>query len=192
MTPHSQYVQRLEDRLGQFKKSEWVHINIGRGEIVTVAAVLIVAALKDLSQLISGYWLLVPIAAFAALAVWHERTLRVRNRAQAAVAFYQKGLARLEDRWAGTGDLGDRFLQAQHPYAADLDIFGRGSLFSSCRSRALRGARSAWPSGCCQRRRLATFASASRWWPSCATMWTCASNVRSSATNSDRASRRIC
>jgi hypothetical protein len=36
---------------------------------------------------------------------------------------------RLEDCWSGTGEFGDRFLDAQHPYADDLDILGRGSLF---------------------------------------------------------------
>ena len=45
------------------------------------------------------------------------------------VAFYDRGLARLEDRWIGTGETGERFLTDDHLYAADLDLFGRGSLF---------------------------------------------------------------
>jgi hypothetical protein len=40
---------------------------------------------------------------------------------------------------------------------------------SSCASRALRWAKSAWRSGCCQRRRLMTSASGRPRWPSCAT-----------------------
>src|SRR5262249_28450826 len=46
-----------------------------------------------------------------------------------AVAFYEKGLARIEDRWIGTGDPGRAFFDEAHQYAVDLDIFGKGSLF---------------------------------------------------------------
>jgi hypothetical protein len=35
----------------------------------------------------------------------------------------------MDDRWAGTGTFGDAYAVADHPYAADLDLFGKGSLF---------------------------------------------------------------
>src|SRR5262249_13726544 len=47
---------------------------------------------------------------------------------------------RLEDRWTGSGEPGDRFLDPEHPNAADLDLFGRGSLFELlCTARTLTG-----------------------------------------------------
>jgi DNA mismatch repair ATPase MutS len=54
------------------------------------------------------------------------------------VAFYEQGLARLTDAWAGTGETGDRFLAADHPYATDLDLFGRGSLFELLTTARIR------------------------------------------------------
>ena len=42
---------------------------------------------------------------------------------------YKRGIARIEDRWAGTGQTGDRFRDPEHVYAGDLDLFGRGCLF---------------------------------------------------------------
>src|SRR5262249_27814810 len=33
------------------------------------------------------------------------------------------------ERWMGTGEPGARFLEEAHPYAPDLDLFGKGSLF---------------------------------------------------------------
>ena len=39
------------------------------------------------------------------------------------------GIARLEDRWAGSGATGDEFKDPLHLYADDLDILGDGSLF---------------------------------------------------------------
>jgi hypothetical protein len=77
----------------------------------------------------SGYWLAVPIVAFTVLVKLHERTTRARVAAERAVAFYTRGLARLEDRWIGTGETGERFRDDGHLYANDLDLFGPGSLF---------------------------------------------------------------
>jgi hypothetical protein len=78
---------------------------------------------------ISLWWLLVPALGFVWLARNHARVLRAREMAGRAIAFYERGLARLEDRWAGTGEPGERFRDDNHPYANDLDLFGRGSLF---------------------------------------------------------------
>jgi hypothetical protein len=47
-------------------------------------------------------------------------------------------LARIEDRWAGSGESGERFNDPHHVYAADLDLFGNASLFqllSTARTR---------------------------------------------------------
>jgi hypothetical protein len=78
---------------------------------------------------VSLWWLLVPLTAFASLARSHARVLRAREMAARAIAFYERGLARLEDRWIGGGEPGDRFRDDDHPYANDLDLFGKGSLF---------------------------------------------------------------
>jgi hypothetical protein len=74
-------------------------------------------------------WLLVPSLAFVVAAIVHAFVLNARDRAARAVTFYERGLRRLNDEWIGTGETGDRFRSDHHPYADDLDIFGRGSLF---------------------------------------------------------------
>ena len=74
-------------------------------------------------------WLIVPALLFAAVAIRHALVLNARDRAARAVDFYQRGLRRLDDTWPGTGETGERFRSEHHPYAEDLDLFGRGSLF---------------------------------------------------------------
>lgn len=69
------------------------------------------------------------ILAFVGVAFAHARALNERDRAIRAATFYARGLTRLEDRWQGTGDTGERFRRADHLYADDLDLFGEGSLF---------------------------------------------------------------
>lgn len=74
-------------------------------------------------------WLAVPILIFIPLAFYHGRILNARDRAARAAAFFERGLARLEERWQGTGSTGERFRDPSHLYADDLDLFGRGSVF---------------------------------------------------------------
>jgi hypothetical protein len=51
-------------------------------------------------------------------------------------------LARLEGRWAGTGRTGEHFLDQSHPYARDLDLFGKAGLFELlCTARTSAGER---------------------------------------------------
>ena len=72
---------------------------------------------------------LIPAAVFLVLAIVHERVLTRIRTLKSVIAFYERGLARLEDRWIGTGEGGARFIHDSHPYGRDLDLFGKGSLF---------------------------------------------------------------
>ncbi len=86
--------------------------------------------------------LALPLIAFAALVVAHEWTARAAHRAAAAVRFYEDGIARIEDRWAGRGLTGEDFRPANHVYAEDLDLFGPASLFELlCTARTRAGER---------------------------------------------------
>ena len=84
--------------------------------------------------------LLVPVTAFAVLAVLHSRLIRRVTACSRAISFYEQGLARLDGSWAGSGVTGERFLEPSHPCARDLDLFGRASLFELlCTARTRAG-----------------------------------------------------
>jgi hypothetical protein len=108
---------------------------------LTLAALTVAVAWAGLwRQLLSAWWLALPIAAFGAAVLWHRRLRTARAQAERAADFYRRGIARLEDRWAGSGVQGGRFNDPQHLYAADLDLFGRGSLFELlCTARTRMG-----------------------------------------------------
>jgi len=74
-------------------------------------------------------WLLAPLGVFVGLIIGHARSARRLDRARKAVAWYDRSLDRLDHRWEGVGVSGERYLDDDHPYANDLDIFGHGSLF---------------------------------------------------------------
>ncbi len=88
-----------------------------------------------------------PGLCFLVLIVWHERVIRARHDVVRAIAHYERGLARIEDRWIGTGEPGTRFQDEHHPYAVDLDLFGPGSIFellSTARTRDGEAALAGW------------------------------------------------
>ena len=55
--------------------------------------------------------------------------MRALERRRRAVRYFERGLARLDGEWAGRGETGERYLDPAHPYAQDLDLFGKGSVF---------------------------------------------------------------
>lgn len=91
-----------------------------------IAVVLLVRFVHELH---GARLVLIPIVLIVVLAVVHERVLTRIRVIKAHMAFYERGLARLEGRWQGTGESGERFIHEAHPYARDLDLFGKGSLF---------------------------------------------------------------
>ena len=85
-------------------------------------------------------WLLVPTMAFIGLVVYHQRVRGWQARAQRAVEFYRTGLERIRDLWHGSGPVGGQFDVQHHIYAADLDLFGKDSLYQMlCAARTQMG-----------------------------------------------------
>lgn len=133
-----EYARRLKDRKFRQAQRELLHIRAGNVRLVLALIFLGMAWESFKEAAFSPWWLLLPVIGFLATAAYHSRILRERDLAQRAVAFYQSGTARIEDRWPGTGRTGERFSDPHHVYAADLDLFGRGSLFellSTARTR---------------------------------------------------------
>ena len=127
--PKAEYSKRLESYLQIAAAKNRVHIQIGNLKLAVVAAGLIVVWLSLGRREFSSEWLWVPVASYLILAWIHQRVIRARTRAETAAAMYRRGIARIEDRWAGTGQTGERFRDPAHVYADDLDLFGRGCLF---------------------------------------------------------------
>ena len=138
VSPAEEYARRLRERELRAARLERLHVRLGYVRLLLAIAVAVMAWWAFARHALSGWWLLVPIAAFAVVAERHSRILQARIRAQAAAQLYRRGLARIEDRWAGSGQTGERFLDLRHVYAADLDLFGNASLFqllSTARTR---------------------------------------------------------
>ncbi|HWR34444.1 MAG TPA: mismatch repair protein [Clostridia bacterium] len=147
MSPSQEYEQRRKARSKRAEYHERLHIGIGNVRLLLAIAGVAVIWQAFGSHRVSLWWVLLPFFLFVALAYIHSRVLRAHQFALSAVAVYDRGLARIEDRWAGTGQTGERFNDPHHIYAADLDVFGKGSLFellSMARTRMGEGTLANW------------------------------------------------
>lgn len=114
---------------------------IGTWRLILFAVAALLAWLAFGLDRLPGWTVAPPLLGFAALVVAHARIIPARREAERAAAHYAAGLARLEERWMGRGRGGGEFLDAAHPYAGDLDLFGAGSLFELlCTARTQAGA----------------------------------------------------
>jgi hypothetical protein len=108
--------------------------NVSRGRVATfvVALVGFVTPLFRTADatLFQGIGAFGAIA-FVVLVVLHARLFEEKARLQAKLAFHRRGLARLDGAWGTAATDGARYAAAteKHPYADDLDLFGKGSLF---------------------------------------------------------------
>ncbi len=145
--PSQEYVQRRDARRSRVAHHEKIHIRLGNAALALAILVAIMAWSSFRGHHFSPWWLAAPVAAFVVTADYHSRVLRARELAQRAVEFYEQGLARVEDRWIGVGEMGERFNDPHHVYAADLDLYGKGSLFqllSTARTRMGEDALAQW------------------------------------------------
>jgi hypothetical protein len=137
--PHAEYENRLRARRAALEHEQQRSrtIWIWRRIIFVAIAVSIVLAVE---KIIAPWHLVFSITIFIALMATHQKIHQKRDRLERSVRFYERGIARLEDRWGGNGEPGERFADKSHLYSEDLDLFGKGSLFELlCTARTRAG-----------------------------------------------------
>ena len=138
--PAAIYQRQRNERAASLAGTEAESRRLWIARRVSFLAIPVTIALAYEGVLHAG-WILVPCLLFIGLIIGHQRIHRRQAQLKRAIQFHEEGLARLEDRWAGTGSAGEVYQDPTHPYADDLDLLGRGSLFERlCRARTRAGA----------------------------------------------------
>lgn len=147
MDPKQEYQYRLAEWTRRAQGHEQVHLRMGYLRLLFVVGLLVVAAVLCRSRVALGFVSLVIILGMFLTGMLHDRILNARDTARRARRFYQAGLDRLAGAWAGKSSSGAEFLDPHHPYAADLDLFGAGSLFellNAAQTQSGRATLAAW------------------------------------------------
>jgi hypothetical protein len=99
--------------------------------VVFLAALVVLAGVVFVKSMPAGSWLGVValVVTFGALVVVHARLHTRKDEKLAAVRFHERALARMDGKWRTFASTGAKWAVDTHPYAGDLDVFGRSSLF---------------------------------------------------------------
>lgn len=140
LDPANEYDRRRQERQRSAERLSGQERALGLSRVVVVGLILLVLFLWLRVNQLPPAWTTALIALFVVLLFLHDAVLRAFHRARRAAAYYQSGLERLADEWKGKGQPGTRFHDDHHPYAADIDLFGIGSLFELlCTARTRTG-----------------------------------------------------
>jgi hypothetical protein len=141
MNPRAEYASRVAARRAALSTLDKQHHTAGYVRVVlALAGLAMIGALILEFASVSAWWLLAPLPFLFLLGQRLQRLEARSAEISRAIAFYHRGIARIEGGWAGTGPSGARFLDEQHVYARDLDLFGDGSLFDLvCNARTAMG-----------------------------------------------------
>lgn len=137
------YTDQINQKLSANKKltSKIKIIGILRLVVVLCALVLGYISYKnDRSSLffISSITLL---AIFLILIFYHDELYREKKRNDILVDINEEGIKRIKGEFKSIEDKGIEFIDGNHSFADDLDIFGEGSLFQFMNSTISKGGR---------------------------------------------------
>src|SRR5215211_5222782 len=137
--PRLSYESRLGSASAEYARVDSRWNLVANARLVAFLAAVAAAAWGLWGRAPAG-WVLAGllISVFALLAVYHARLGKQRARLATLRAIQEEALARIDRRW---GDLTMAWVPdvpADHPYAGDLDIVGRASLFQLLDTTATR------------------------------------------------------
>ncbi len=139
MDVSTEYRTRLAGRQADWERENRRYVKLGNLRLAAGVLIVVAAWLAFGQRWITPGWVAAPAGALAWLVFVQGGVAALRQAAARAAAFYSRGLARLENRWQSGGEGGAEFLKEGHVYAADLDLFGPGSLFELLNTTRTRG-----------------------------------------------------
>src|SRR5690242_21022802 len=98
MDPSEEYAHRLAHWQSQLSDLQRRFVWIGNVRLGVALFAAVLAWLAFKLDIVSGWSLLIPLAAFIALVIFHERVARKQTFSERAAKLYRTGLDRLSDR----------------------------------------------------------------------------------------------
>jgi MutS domain V len=136
-----QYEGRILELQSAIAQLRWPHALAAAVLAVALGLFLLLSLYAFRGQL-SFLWASLPILTAAASARRLRKLRQSQSRLWRLKRFYDRALQRVKGDWACSGVTGEEFAPPDHVYAADLGVFGEGSLFELlCMARTSMGRR---------------------------------------------------
>lgn len=125
------YESRLstyKDSLNKYKKRIKITTNLRIAIAIIGISYTSFFYIKKL-QSFGNIALIVALAIFTTLVIFHNKYIKEKNKAQALYDINDQALKRLKGEWKNFDISGKEFIDEDHEFSWDLDIFGVSSLF---------------------------------------------------------------
>lgn len=125
------YKENIENADKEIKKLDSVISQIGWSRLVILLAGLFISwKLYKASGVYSGViGVVVTLAVFLVVANIHGKKIEKKEHLEIIKEVNEKGIKRLNGEYRDFEDKGEEFLEDDHPFSSDLDVFGQNSLF---------------------------------------------------------------
>jgi hypothetical protein len=97
--------------------------------LLGAVGICLVLGVLALRHRVPVWWPVLPVPIAAAAVPRYLRLRREGTRAWRLKTYYARAIERVSGEWQGTGVSGEEFHEPGHPYAHDLGVLGKGSLF---------------------------------------------------------------
>lgn len=127
--PRGIYQGRMASRQAEASACQRQHLLLGYVRLALVLAGIVVAWYSFYQDSISRWWLLALFVVFVLVARRHSAVLQQKAEALRAIDFFERGIARIDDRWTEFPSRSAQVNTTGSLFAEDLDLFRQGGLF---------------------------------------------------------------
>lgn len=129
--PHKSYNLRINTYEKLFKKQQQTANRLSnyRLTVIVLGFSLAFFIYRTINPLMGLSFGVIALIVFGYLAFQHKRVISFLNALRILLELNRKGKKRLSGDWVNFVDSGEEFKDENHPYASDLDLFGKGSFF---------------------------------------------------------------
>jgi hypothetical protein len=125
-----EYQKRARKYTDEFNKANRLYNILSNLRLAAFVGIITGIVLYYLDYHLSGIVLSVcSLIFFVMLIVLHERVQNKKDLAYSLAGLNRQGLERISGKWVDFADNGEEYLNPEHQYSYDLDIFGRSSVF---------------------------------------------------------------
>lgn len=129
--PYEFYKNKIEENKRILNDLEKILVIYSIVRLVIVTLCIAVLYFQYKSNNIMGmiFTFLISLAVFLGVAFFHNNKLNYKNKLLILLEYNENGLKRINGEWKTFNDIGDEYINKEHKFSKDLDIFGKNSLF---------------------------------------------------------------
>ncbi|HWQ76167.1 MAG TPA: DNA mismatch repair protein [Syntrophomonas sp.] len=128
--PEQEYRIRAEKYAEEWKQANGRYNLVSNLRLAAFAGIIAGVILYYFDYRLGGAALTAgALIAFVLLIALHERVQKQKDLSAALLEVNRQALARISGKWVDFPDNGEEYIDPDHPYSVDLDIFGQASVF---------------------------------------------------------------